>query len=94
MQKSISVRILGRDYPLRVHEKDEATMRAVANTVDRRMQAFKSKHPEQPDLVAAVISALGLAEEVIATRNTSNKVLQAIDLELRLLDRELIAALP
>ncbi len=93
MQKSIRVQILGKDYPLRVHEEDEEVMREVAHTVDSRMQAFKLKHPEQPDLVAAVIAALALAEEVISTRQTSSIVFQAMDREMQLMDRELVDAL-
>ena len=93
MQKSIRVQILGKEYPLRVHEDDEAAMREVAGAVDARMQTFKTSHPEQPDLVAAVISALSLAEEMLAVRETSNSVLQAMYREMVIMEQELSDAM-
>ena len=93
MHKSIKVRILDRDYPLLVQADDEATMRSLAGLVDERMRAFKTMHPDQPDLVAAVVTALGMAEELTAARETSNVVLSALDREVALLDRELTSAL-
>ncbi len=93
MQKSIRVQILGKEYPLRVDENDETSMREVADTVDMRMQNFKAKHPDQPDLVAAVVSALALAEEVLAMRDTSSTVLQAMHREMLLMEKELIDAM-
>ena len=47
MEKSIRVRILGRDYPLLVKEKDEALTRNMASYIDGKMQAFKKAHPDQ-----------------------------------------------
>ncbi len=93
MQKSIRVRILGKEYPLRVEEEDEDSMREVADTVDMRMQDFKAEHPDQPDLVAAVVSALALAEEILAMRETSSTVLQAIHREMLLMEKELVDAM-
>ncbi len=93
MQKSINVRILDRDYPLLVQAEDEVMMRNLASLVDERMRTFKTIHPNQPDLVAAVVTALGIAEELVATRETSNVVLSALDREVALLDRELANAL-
>ena len=93
MQKSIKVRILDRDYPLLVEVEDEVTMRNLAGQVDSRMRAFKTMHPDQPDLVAAVVIALGIAEELTAARETSNVLLAALDREVALLDRELASAL-
>ena len=93
MQRKIQVRIHGRDYPLLVNPEDEVAMRNVAGLVDERMHAFKKAHREEPDLVAAVVTALGLAEELLAARETSNVVLSTLDQEVALLDRELASAL-
>ncbi len=68
MEKPIRVRILGREFALRVAEEHEQTTREIAALVDERMQAFKDAHPEQPEMTAAIITALALAEE--------NRVLQ------------------
>ena len=93
MEKSIRVRILGRDYPLRVQEDAEAATREVAALVDARMQAFKAVHPEQPDLVTAVVTALALAEELYNTREMPTGFFDQLDDELNALDRQLAEAL-
>ena len=93
MQKSIKVRILERDYPLLVQAEDEVMMRNLAGLVDERMRAFKTMHPDQPDLVAAVVTALGMAEELTTARETSNVILSALDREVAVLDHELASAL-
>ena len=93
MLKSIKVRIGGREYPLRVQNDDEQTMRDLAVLVDERIDAFKNAHPGQPDVVAAVVAALGLAEELVAARETSSVLLSALDQEVAILDRELASAL-
>lgn len=66
--KSIRVRILGREYPLRIREGDEAMTRHMARYVNAKMEAFKQAHPEQSELTTAVITALGLAEELYEAR--------------------------
>jgi cell division protein ZapA len=67
MDKSIRVRILGRDYPLRVRDGDETLTRDIAAYVNDKMEAFRQAHPEQSDLTTAVITALAIAEELYAT---------------------------
>lgn len=91
--ESINVRILGREYPLIVESGDIATIYNVAENVNRRMRAFKEKHPEQPDLVAAVFTSMELAEELLGAKETSNVLLSAIDQEADFLGRELAKAL-
>jgi cell division protein ZapA len=94
MEKSIRVRVLGRDYPLRVREEDEAAMRETAAYVDAKMHAFKTTYPEQPELVTAVVTALALAEELYSTREKQKSTLRRLDDELSALDRQLAEALP
>ena len=91
--KSIKVRIAGREYPLRVQADDEQATRDLAQTVDERIENFKQAHPGHPDVVAAVFTALGLAEELGAARDTSSVLLSALDQEVAVLDRELASAL-
>ncbi len=92
MEKSIRVRILGRDYPLRVQEDDEAATREMAAHVDARMRAFKTAHPEQSDLVTAVVTALALAEELYHAREATPDLTQFND-EIDEIDRLLAEAL-
>ena len=93
MEKSIRVHILGRDYPLLVKEQDEALTRDMAAYIDGKMQAFKKAHPEQSDLVMAVMTALGLAEELFNASEKNNQALPTLDDELDALDRAPAAAL-
>ena len=93
MEKSIRVRILGRDYPLLVREQNETLTRDMAAYVNGKMQAFKKAHPEQSDLVTAVMTALSLAENLLDTSEKDNQTLHALDHELSALDRALAEAL-
>ena len=93
MEKSIRVRIMGRDYPLLVKEQDETLTREMAAYIDGKMQAFKKAHPEQSDLVAAVMTSLGLAEELLNASEKKHEALHSLDDELDALDRTLAEAL-
>ena len=93
MEKSIRVRILGRDYPLIVREEDESLTRDMAAYVDAKMQAFKQAHPEQSEVITAVVTALSLAEELFTAREQGEQAAQALNNNLDLLDAELAAAL-
>ncbi|WP_022836082.1 cell division protein ZapA [Salisaeta longa] len=62
--KSVRVQILGREYALRVSAEDEEHTHRVARVVHERMKAFRAAHPEQDELTTAVITALGLADEL------------------------------
>ena len=93
MAKSIRVRILGRDYPLIVRDEDEAITREMASFVDAKMQAFKRAHPEQSDLVTAIITSLSLTEELYQTRESQDHILHQFDADLDALDRHLAQAL-
>ena len=93
MEKSIRVRILGRDYPLLVREQDETLTREMAAYIDAKMQAFKKAHPEQSDLVTAVVTALALTEELFNISEKNNQAMHTLDHELGVLDRALAEAL-
>ena len=68
MEKSITVRILGRSYSLRVKPEDEDAMREIAGYVDQRMTAFRTSFPRQQEITTAVIAAISIAEELFASR--------------------------
>jgi len=94
MEKSIRVRILGRDYPLLVREDDETLTREMAGYVDAKMKSFKKAHPEQSDLVAAVVTALALAEDLFTASEQERALLHVLEDDLAALDRQLAQALP
>ena len=79
MDKPIRVRIMGRDYPLRVREDDEALTREMATYVDTKMQTFKQAHPDQSDLVTAVMTALALTEDLFNLRTKNDQTFETLD---------------
>ena len=93
MERSIRVCILGRDYPLLVKEQDETLTRNMAAYIDGKMQAFKKAHPDQSDLVMAVMTALGLTEELFNASEKNKQTLHTLNDELDELDRALAEAL-
>lgn len=90
MDKPTRVRLLGREYTLRVREEDEALTQEMAAYVSAKMEAFRNAHPEQSEITAAVITALALAEEIYTLRD---KRYPEIDDELAALDKRLADAL-
>lgn len=82
MPHTIRVRILNRDFSLVVEEEDEQLMRDLAEYVNQRIKAFRSTHPEQPEVTAAVITAVAIAEELFIERNKRESLERHLDAEL------------
>ena len=82
MEKSISVRVMGRDYTLRVNEADEAMTKEIAAYVDDKMTAFRAAFPKQPEITTAVIAALAIAEELYAAREQQERLVEETDSEI------------
>lgn len=82
MPHSIRVRILSRDFSLVVEPEDEQLMRQVAAYVDRRIQEFRRTHPEQPEVTAALITAMAIGEELLIERGRRKRLEQHLDAEL------------
>lgn len=82
MDRAIRVRVLGREYALRVREEDEHLTREIAAYVDAKMQAFKKAHPEQPELTTAVVTALAIAEELYTAWEDEDELRAAVQDEL------------
>jgi len=79
--RSIRVRVLDKDYPLRVAPADEAYTQTVAAFVDERLRRIQRGIPTQPDLTHAVIGALQLAEELFAARAELERLTERVDAE-------------
>lgn len=94
VEKPIRVKILGRDYALRVRAEDEAVTRRIAAYVDERMRMFQQAHPQQPEVTTAVIAALSIAEELFTAHDQHDRAAAALENELNALDLRLAAALP
>ncbi len=93
MEKSIRVRVLGRDYALRVSEDDEATTREIVAYVDAKMRAFHRSFPDQPELTTAVIAALAIAEEFFTLRDQRDRQVEVMEDAVSRMERRLAAAL-
>lgn len=93
MPQSIRVRILKRDFSLMVREEDEALTRQLAEFVDERIQEFRRAHPDQPEVTAAVIAALSIAEELYTERDARERLENILDRRLGRLAASLEEAL-
>lgn len=72
MDKSIRVRILDREYPLRVRADNEDRAREIAAAVDARLQSIRKQLPAEPDLTVAIMTALAYGEEAASIRESSD----------------------
>lgn len=92
-EKSIRVRVLDREFGLRVHEESETATREIAAYVDAKMRAFRRSHPEHPEITAAIITALAIAEELHALKDEHRATLRTLENQIGALDDQLAAAL-
>ena len=91
--KSIRVRVLDHEYPLRVAPADEGYTQHLAQLVDERLRRIRTGVPNQPDLTHAVIGALEMAEELYAARAEIDRLRARVELEVQELTAHLDAAL-
>jgi cell division protein ZapA len=91
-ERSLRVRLLDKEYPLRVAPgAEEATFR-IAKEVDDRMRQIRRAIPYQPELTVAVMTALAMAEEVATKQAEIDRLRQAIASEAEVLERKLKGA--
>ena len=82
VERSIKVRIMDREYPLRVGEADAEATREMAALLDHRIQAFRRSHPDQPELTSAVMAALSITDELFAMRQRYDSTAKEFEGEL------------
>ena len=90
---SVRVRILDRDYPLRVAPGDEDYTVHLAARVDDRLRKLRQQLPSQPDLTHAVLVSLELAEELYAARAETDRLRARLEIEAASLAERLESAL-
>ena len=78
--KSIKVKILGSEYPLR-GESEELTKK-VASYVNDMISTIQDKIPEQPPLTVAVLSALNITEELFKEREKGRSLISFVENEV------------
>ncbi|MEM6785162.1 MAG: cell division protein ZapA [Bacteroidota bacterium] len=91
--RSIRVRILDRDYPLKVRGDKEALTRSLADYVNARLNQLKRQIPNQPDLTLAVLALLQFAEELDIREAQLSQLSAAIEAETAALAHHLDAVL-
>ena len=91
--KSIRVRVLDREYPLRVAPADVGYTQHLAQLVDARLRRLRDAIPTQPDLTHAIIGALEMAEELYAARAEIDRLRAQVEVEAKALAARLDAAL-
>jgi len=89
----IKIRLMGKDYTLRVNKDDELATLEMAEYLNARLKAFKKAHPEQSDLTAAVITGLAITEELFTERAASRDPGDHVNGVLTALEKKLSKAL-
>lgn len=89
----IKIRLMGKDYTLRVDKDDELATLEMVEYLNARLKAFKEAHPEQSDLTAAVITGLAITEELFIERAASRDPGDHVNGVLTALEKKLSKAL-
>ncbi len=75
----VRVRLMGRDFTLRIRPRDEARTRASVAYVDAKLAAFRAAHPLQNETTAALIVALALGDELLDARTAADAAATGAD---------------
>ena len=92
-QNPVRIRLLGKDYTLRVAEGKQAATEEMADDLETKLQAFKMAHPEQSDLTAALITALAITEELFLERSANTDPGAEVNAQLDELEKVLSTVL-
>ncbi len=74
--KSIKVSILGKQFPLKVEDSEEETMKRIAHYVDDKFRQYKKELNKQPDTTVMSLAALAIAEELFEERKQNKELSQ------------------
>lgn len=87
--KSIKVNILGKQYPLKVEESEEETMKRIAQFVDDKFREYKKELNKQPDTTIMTLAALSIAEELFEERKRNRELNQQEDETMKKVNKSL-----
>ncbi len=87
--KSIKVTILGKQYPLKVEDSEEETMKRIAQYVDEKFGQYKKELKKQPDTTVMTLAALSIAEELFEERKRNRELNQQEDKVLQNVNKSL-----
>lgn len=87
--KSIKVTILGKQYPLKVEDSEEESMKRIAQYVDEKFRQYKKELNKQPDTTIMTLAALSIAEELFEERKRNRELSQQEDKTLQNVNKSL-----
>ncbi|WP_372638393.1 cell division protein ZapA [Fodinibius sp.] len=74
--KSVKVTILGKQFPLKVEDSEEETIKRIARYVDDKFRQYKQELNKQPDTTVMSLAALAIAEELFEERKQNRELNQ------------------
>lgn len=74
--KSVKVTILGKQFPLKVEDSEEQTIKRIAHYVDDKFRQYKKELNKQPDTTVMSLAALAIAEELFEERKHNQELEQ------------------
>lgn len=87
--KSIKITILGKQYPLKVEDSEEETMKRISQYVDEKFRQYKKELNKQPDTTVMTLAALSIAEELFEERKRNRELNQQEDKILQNVNKSL-----
>ena len=94
--QAIKVTILGKQIPLKVHDREVENTKRIAAYVDEKFRIFRNQFSNQPDSTIMILACLSITEELFESRakliqsdDQESKVMDEINLEITKLIKEI-----
>lgn len=87
--KSVKVTILGKQFPLKVEDSEEETIKRIAHYVDDKFRQYKKELNKQPDTTVMSLAALAIAEELFEERKQNRELNQQEEKVMKEVNRSL-----
>lgn len=94
--QAIKVTILGKQIPLKVHDREVENTKRIAAYVDEKFRIFRNQFSNQPDSTIMILACLSITEELFESRakliqsdEQESKVMDEINLEITKLIKEI-----
>ena len=94
--QAIKVTVLGKQIPLRVHDREVENTKRIAAYVDEKFRLFRNQFSNQPDSTIMILACLSITEELFETRaklidsdEQESNVMDEINLEITKLIKEI-----
>jgi len=94
--QAIKVTILGKQIPLKVHDREVENTKRIAAHVDEKFRTFRNQFSNQPDSTIMILACLSITEELFESRakliqsdEQESKVMDEINMEITKLIKEI-----